>query len=387
MRVLHVIRGVDSRIGGPQVAMAGLVSALARQGVETRVLAATRAGDDNEAAEPLRQRGVRVELVGPCRTPLMLHPQLEAKIRELAAGVEVVHIHGLWEQAQHLAACEAYRSGIPYLFRTCGMLDPWSLARSRLRKRIYLAMRLRADLDRAAAIHCTSSTEAEEIAPLRLRPPVIVEPNGIDVSEFEELPPAGAFRARHPELGDRPLVLFLGRLHSGKGLDLLVPAFAAAGAPDAVLVIAGPDEGDYRREVEALVRAHGLEGRVLFAGMLRGRERIEALADADLFALPSRHENFGVVVVEALASGTPVLVSDRVNLCREVVGAGVGDAVPLSVAPLTSALSRWLTDDALREAAARRARPFALETWPWDRIAARWIRHYEVLAAKSGRRP
>ncbi len=383
MRVLHVIRGVDSRIGGPQVALAGLAPALMRAGIEVRILAATRAGDDNRAAERLRDQGARVELVGPCRTPLMLHPRLAPALRELSDGVDVVHVHGLWEQAQHLAAREARRRAIPYLFRPCGMLSSWSLAQSRLRKRLYLALRLRADLDRAAAIHCLSPKEEAEIAGLRLRPPVIIEPNGIDDSEFGELPPAGAFRGRYPVIGSRPLVLFLGRLDPKKGLDLLVPALAATEVKDAVLAIAGPDEQGCRRATEALVRAQEIRDRVVFTGMLRGRERIEALADADLFALPSNHENFGVVVIEALAAGTPVLVSDRVALCREIAAAGVGETVPLSVEPLAAALTRWLRDDAMRKAAAARARPFALATWSWNRIAKSWLGHYASLAARA----
>lgn len=113
-------------------------------------------------------------------------------------------------------------------------------------------------------------------------------------------------------------MLFLSRIHEKKGLDLLIPAFAAARTGDAVLLLAGPDVGGYLATVEQMIRSAGIERRVIYANMLTGRTRLAALGGSDLFVLPSYQENFGIVVVEALAAGTPVLISDQVNIHRHI---------------------------------------------------------------------
>lgn len=398
MKILHVISELDPRAGGPAVALAGLTKAQAAAGLDVEVVATTR-NDVNApnpptpvpalaAAQDLRAAGVNVTVVGPARGALARHPDLAAAVDRAVARAGIVHVHALWEEIQHRAARAAVRLRRPYIVRPCGMLDPWSLDQSRWKKRLYRLWRLNRDLRQAAALHFTSQTERDLTAPLKLRPPALVVPNGVDLSEFQSLPRRGTFRARFPELGDRPIVLFLSRLHPKKGLDLLVPAFAraaagatSAAARDAVLVIAGPDSDGYRAKVEDLVKREKLFGRVLFPGMLYGPDRVAALADADLFCLPSYQENFGVAVVEALAASCPVVISDQVNIWREIVDAGAGAALPARVEPLAEALRTWLADADLRRRAADKARPFVWEHYDWAKIARRWVDAYRDLAA------
>ena len=379
MRVLHVLPTIDPVQGGPVSVILGLAPAQVAAGLEVTVLATHRAGEDVAVAGRLRDGGVRVELVGPATGPLRRHPALKSAVRAAVAKADVVHVHAVWEEVQHQAARAALRAGVPYLVTPHGMLDPWSLSQSRLKKALYYAWRLRATLRRARALHFTTETEADLVAPLRLGTPPLVETLGVDLAEFEQLPPPGEFRSRY-DLADRPLLLFLGRIHPKKGLDLLIPAFADAKLDDVLLVIAGPDGDGYRAKVEAEVAARGLMGRVLFTGMLRGRDRVSALADADLFVLPSYQENFGIAVVEALAAGTPVLISDQVNLWRDVAEAEVGGVVRADARQLAVELRRWMTNSALRTAAAGRARPLVWRRYDWRQIAARWVRHYaEVI--------
>ena len=128
---------------------------------------------------------------------------------------------------------------------------------------------------------------------------------------------------------------------------------------------------------------HGVPpDRVIFTGMLRGRERVEALVDADLFVLPSYQENFGIAVIESLAAGTPVVISDQVNICNEIRAAGVGGVVPTQVEPLAPEIARWMSDERLRSDASRRAIPFVRERYDWNQIARRWVEHYETLARR-----
>ena len=387
MRVLHVTSSLDAKEGGPVRALVGLASAQARAGLEVRVFATFSAGAElDHATDALRTAGVRVDLLGPCRWPMSWHPRLPAAAGAVVAGCDVLHVHALWEEVQHRAARAAQAGGVPYVIRPCGMLDPWSLARGSLKKRIYMSARLRRNLDDAAAIHFTTPAEAEAAGNLGLRTPVVLEPNGVELGEFLSAPPRGSFRERHPAIGCRPMVLFLGRVHTGKGLELLIPAFARMRLPEAVLVVAGPDS-DYRTAADAEVKRLGLGDRVLFTGMLHGPERVAALVDADVFCLPSHHENFGIAVVEALAAGTPVIVSDQVAIHPQVSAARVGGVVPLDVDALARELHRWLTDHVLRSAAAARAATVAREQYDWNFIAERWAGHYRKILTNLGPTP
>jgi glycosyltransferase involved in cell wall biosynthesis len=291
---------------------------------------------------------------------------------------DVVHIHGVWEEIQHQAARIARAQRKPYIFTPHGMLDPWSLSQSRYKKLIYLAVRLKRDLDQAAAIHFTDETERDVVAPLAIKAPAIVERLIIDLSDFQPLPPRGRFRSKFAkELGERPFVLFMSRIHHKKGLDLLVPAFAkSASRHNAALVIAGPDIAGYQSQVQQMASDAGIVDRVLFPGMIYGKDRAAAMVDADVFALTSYQENFGVVVIEALAAGTPVIISDQVAIHRQITEAQVGEVVPTNVDRIADTLKRWLTDRSLREATSSRASDFVAKNF--DRLAQahRWIEHY-----------
>jgi glycosyltransferase involved in cell wall biosynthesis len=263
------------------------------------------------------------------------------------------------------------------------MLDPWSLRHHRLRKQLYMTWRLRAMIEGAAAIHFTTGPECERCAGLRLPTPIIIEPIGVNFGRTEVCPTPGAFRGNQPRLGERPYVLFLGRVCAKKGLDLLVPAFARCTRGPAMLVIAGPDSGGYRAHVERAVRRFGLEDNVLFTGMLSGQQRLAALAEAALFVLPSRQENFALAVAEAMGAGLPVIVSDQVNICADVDRAGAGAVVQLDVGAWAAELSRWLADGPLRTRAGARAAAFAREYYDIERIAAGWADHYDHLVKVS----
>jgi glycosyltransferase involved in cell wall biosynthesis len=158
---------------------------------------------------------------------------------------------------------------------------------------------------------------------------------------------------------------------------------AKSGADDWMMVIAGPDESGERSRIRAIAQERGIADRVLFASMLRGNDRLALLRDADLFALTSRQENFGIAVVEALAAGTPVVISDQVNISDEIAEAGVGGVTTLDVDAIAAELSAWTSDPARRAAAGVRARAFALDRYDWSHIAQRWIERYASMAGTN----
>ncbi len=376
MRILHAISGIDPRNGGPTTALLGLTGAQVRAGMDVRVVATWQDADAHRSAERLRELNVGVRMIGPAHGKLSRHPQIVPTLEEECDGADVVHIHAIWEEIQHQAAHVAQRMRRPYVVTPHGMLDPWNMRKSWLAKQLFLAVRLRRNLENASLVHFTTEIEREWVKRLVLMSPTVVEPLGLDWTEFNDLPERGRLRAKYPKLAAKPIILFLGRIHYGKGLELLIPALAQMQRTDAMLVIAGPDSAGYQATVHEWIAQHKVDGRVIFTGMLSGADKLAALVDADLLAAPSYHENFGLAVIEALAVGTPVVVSDQVNLHPDISGAQVGAVVPMDVPALSKTLDHWLSDQQLRQSAAARAPAFARQRYDWDLIAQRWASHY-----------
>ncbi|HSR25398.1 MAG TPA: glycosyltransferase, partial [Candidatus Eisenbacteria bacterium] len=313
-------------------------------------------------------------------------PDMGRALHDRVGEFDVVHVHSLYLYTT-LAACrEARRTGVPYVVRPHGTLDPYLRRRHRVRKAVGDRLVQRRLLDGAAAIHFTSEDERALAAPLGLRAPGVVVPLGVDAGEFERLPARGSFRARHPGLSDRRLVVFLGRVTPKKGLDLLVRAFSevAREVPDAHLVIAGPDDHGYAGTVERLVREMRLRDRATLAGMLVGREKLALLADTDVWVLPSYTENFAIAAVEAMACGLPVVISDRVNIHREVAAAGAGLVTGCDAGQVAAAIRRVLDDGALRCRLAAAGPALVRGTFTWTAAAGRLTALYADLAGRPG---
>ena len=227
-------------------------------------------------------------------------------------------------------------------------------------------------LKRAAALHVTSEEEARLIADVAPDVPRAVVPIGIRWDDFQTLPPPGSFRDRYLGGHSGPVVLFLGRLTFKKGLDVLVAGFARAAVPDAVLAIVGPDDEGMQPGLESLARHAGIGSRVVFTGMLRGEDKAAAIAAADVWALPSHTENFGLAVVEALAAGRPVLMSPAVNIAHDAGAARAAAICEPDANEFGYALGALLADHERRVELGARAREFARRyDWPRSRRAGR----------------
>jgi len=383
LRVLHVLSGIDPADGGPTSALVALAKGLRRLNVDVAVVATPSSSGQLTAVDALQECGVRVRLGKDRRWPFVRDTDLRSLLGEEISRAEVVHIHALWEEVQFQAAHTCSLLAKPFIVRPCGLLDPWSMSRNRIKKRLYLEFRLRRYLDAASAIHYSTAFEADRTQPLGLRAPPIVEPNGFDFDDFRGAPSADAFRSRWNIPDDGPIVLFLGRLHSKKGLDLLIPAFADGAPADATLVIAGSGDNAYQMTLKRNVAAHGLANRVRFTGFLDGEERRVALMEATLFVLPSYSENFANTVVESVAAGTPVIVSDQVGIHAEVALSNVGGVVPLAAAPLAGEIQAWLGDASKRERAIANAGKF-LQAYDLNLIAARWLARYRIIGQSTG---
>jgi glycosyltransferase involved in cell wall biosynthesis len=203
-----------------------------------------------------------------------------------------------------------------------------------------------------------------------------IVPNGIDLSEFENLPPRGEFRAKYGLAKNQKVVLFLARIARIKGPDLLVKSFAdlSTSLNETKLVIAGPDDG-YLSSLQKLIAGLDIGDRILFTGPLYGREKLEAYVDADVYVLPSFYETFPVSVLEAFACGTPVIVTDRCGIA-DVVSGQAGLAVPYDKDQLKDALLQMLGDAKMRQEFSEKGKLLVREKFNWEKIAGQIERLY-----------
>ena len=368
MKVLHVIPAVAARYGGPSQAVFGTTRALAEQGVGV-VIATTDADGPGRLPLPLGVERTyqdvpviffRRQFSEAFKYSRPLARWLDTHVNEY----DVVHIHAVFSHACLAAASACRTHEIPYVVRPLGSLDPWSLRQKALKKQIMWRFGGQKMLQDAAAIHYTTRAEqrlAEK--PLGLRRGVVI-PLGVNQQAYAGRANVAAFRAQHPGLEEHPYVVVLGRLHPKKGLELLIDAFAEVAPSAWRLVVAGDGEAAY---VSALKHAadQRAPGRVVFAGWVEGEDKVAALQGAALLALPSHQENFGLVVIEALACGVPVLVSPYVNLADDVQAVGAGWVVPLQPAALAQGLGDALSQPEERERRGGAGRELAAQfSWP-----------------------
>lgn len=225
--------------------------------------------------------------------------------------------------------------------------------------------------------------EAGYLRALSIHTSIAVIPNGIFAEEISDLPSPSLFRNRYPQLGKQPYILFLSRLTTQKGLDILARAFSQFAQSNCAihLVVAGPD-GDMRAEFDERIARDGLGARVHVVGPVYGLEKYSALAGAACFCLPSRNEGFSMAITEALGCGVPVVISRECHF-PEVQAAGAGEVVALDSAEIAGALLRLTGDEARRKVASRAARRLVLDNYTWPRIAERMIEAYTLSGPRS----
>jgi glycosyltransferase involved in cell wall biosynthesis len=373
LRILHVIATLARASGGPAQACLDMARALARRGHDVTILTTDLdTPDAAPAGEPVVRDGVTI-VSYPVHFPVFWRTSLPLgrALGEAVARADLVHVHSFYLFHDLAAWFWCRRRGVPYIVQPHGVLDPYLYRRHRARKALIDALYQDRMLQDAAAIMYTTEEERLLAEPHARGAKGVVVPLGLDPDDYADPPPAGHVAARFPELAGKRLVLHFGRLNFKKGLDVLVDAFArlAATRADVHLVLAGGDDG-MEAQVRAWLAERGLAARATFTGLLGGADKLAALTESHVFALPSYSENFGIAVIEALACGTPVVISDRVNIWREITGAEAGLAGPPEAGATADNLARLLDDDALRARMAANGRRLVAGKFDWAAIGA-----------------
>jgi glycosyltransferase involved in cell wall biosynthesis len=309
-------------------------------------------------------------------------PALKQALGARVAEFDLVHTHAIFLWPLWAAARAAERAHVPYVVSPRGMLERDLIDnKNPLLKGLWIAAIERRNLERASAIHVTSDREAEEAAAFGFKLPLVREiPNGftLDVLDGQAASPL-----IQTIVNGEPYALFLGRINWKKGLDRLIGALSRV--PSMRLVVAGNDEENYRAILDPIATRLGVSSRIIFTGSVQGADKAALLSRARFLALPSYSENFGNVVIEAMAAACPVIVSKDVGLAREVQASRAGLVVDGDADTLSAAMSRLFGDAVLRQEMGDRGRVAAHERYSWPVVAAQMEDLYSsLLRSRAG---
>jgi len=357
MKILHIIRNVNPEAGGALENVLQQSKAFEVLGWQGEILSLDSPDEPWVIANPVKTHAVGI------RSPLYKRlinvvpwlrygytPHLVPWLRAHVCEYDLVIVNGLWNYCAFGALRGLRKETTPYVVYTHGMLDPWFRKTYPVKyfiKQIFWWLSEGRLMSGASAAIFTTEEERllarNEFWPWRVRDERVV-PYGIADVGGDRQAHVAAFRTAFPDLEKRRFLLFLSRIHPKKGVDILIQAFGslARAYPDVDIVIGGPDEIGLRKNLEELAESQGVARRVHWLGMLRGGVKWGAYLAADAFVLPSHSENYGIVVAEALACGMPVLITDKVNIWREIEASGAGLVSLDELAEFTRILRKFL---------------------------------------------
>ncbi len=387
MRLLQVAGTLNPAYGGPCVVVNQLTRSLTDLGHSIDVVTL-----DPPSAPWLTDLPGPPRAFGPALGKYGYSRHLRLWLERRAPDYDAVTVHGIWQYQSQAVRAACTKTGVPYFLFVHGALDPWFRKRypgKHAKKALYWrALEHRALRDAQAVLYtCEEERRLAKTSftPYQAREAVvglgIEEPPGDPTLQCE------AFLSANPHLRDKRILLFLGRLHPKKGCDLLIEAFSQVCHRDERLhlVVAGPDESGTEAGLRMLAESLRVGDRVTWIGMLNEDAKWGAYRAADAFVLTSHSENFGIVIAEALACGLPVLLSDKVNIWREIERSAAGLVEGDTADGATSLLNRWIDlSDTDRAEMRQRAQVCFLENFEAQGAARGFVESLTDAIGKAG---
>ena len=342
---------------------------LARRGHEVTIIT-TDFEFDSSYARSIEKDGVKVFAFNCVANygPFLVTPSMGCWLKENIHTFDVVHTHNFRSYQNNLVRYYAKKCNVDYILQAHGSVLP-IFQRQRLKQLYDLAWGTRILRDATKVIALTQEEENQYVKMGVSEEKIKRVPNGINLNEYEDLPERGTFRKKYRIENADKLILYLGRLHKIKGIDLLIDSFSDIEKKysDVKLVIVGPDEG-YLPTLKNQIRTLGIGHKILFTGPVYGYDKISAFVDADVYVLPSVYETFPISVLESWACGLPVIVTDRCGIADIIDDRG-GLVVPYDKDRLSEAILRVLSDNSMRNRLGKQGRLQVEEQFNWENIA------------------
>ncbi len=377
---LEVLCHLDRSYGGLTAVVPSLsANLLAHHGMAVRLAAFCTPDENPEAA---KSAPIPTTVWPAGHSSWLKDAGLRERFADAVEASDGVHVHGLWDASSMVGTRAARRLNKPCIVSAHGMLEPWALAQKAWKKRVYGALVERPALQSAACLHALTLAEAEDYRRFGCTAPIAVIPNAVEAPKDID---RGWIEERFPQIAGRRVVLFLGRLHVKKGIELLLQAWSNVRVeyPDALLMLAGPGEEDYVRTLQARATELGIGNNVLFAGMLDQAAKWSALSRAHVFVLPSYSEGLSVAALESLCVGTPAIVTEACHL-PEVADCAAGWQIETDAEELKTALRESLETSASdRLTLGRNARQLAARRFSWDVVSAKMAELYDCVLGGS----
>ena len=377
MFISHIISSIDNSTGGPARSVTHLVEELGKI----------------EAISKVNLLSLKSEnpLLSTFSNPKLQLEFFEAELfgysNELRMNLESIHTslfhgQGLWQLPVHQMALAARKRNLPYVISIRGMLEPWSLQQSKVKKKIAMQLFQYKDLKQAACLHATAVMEVESIRKLGFKNPIACIPNGINIDDFPQ-------KEYSVQSDSKRKLLFLSRIHPKKGIELLLEAWGSIDLElrkNWIIDIAGNGENEYLNQLNNLIKVKGLENQIKIVGPKFGEEKLALYQSADLFVLPTYSENFGIVIAEALSCGVPVITT-KGTPWQELETVNAGKWIEIGVAPLKESLLQMMAkSDLERETMGNNGRKLIEENYSIDSVAKKMVELYSWIL-KGGNKP
>ena len=386
MKLNAIIENIADEYGGPANSLPNMLQAIRTElAINSVIYSITKADNEkNEFIERFSIPWVRCQPNGMDK--IKYSSELKNRLNNDVSNEDILFSNNLWNYPAFLSAQLAQQKNIPHIVSIRGTLYPWSLSQGKLRKKLAWLFFQKKSLQQASLIHVTCADEYKAVRDLGITSPIAIVPHGINYDDYQHLPDKNS-AIEHLGLNkDKKYILFMSRLHKKKGLDLLLELWPALAKefPDWCLLIVGPDYSNYTDSIAKLAIENNITANIKTLGMLTGLDKKCVLACSEFFVLPTYTENFGVVIGEALAAGTPVITTTGTPW-SEISTHNCGKYITLSKENVHQALNEMMSlDSELLTVMSNNAKSLIKNNYSWSAQAIKFGKALDfVLTEKS----